>query len=202
MLDVSKVLVISAHTDDAELGCGGAITRLIETGANVHHAYFSASNNATLKGECSRSNKVLGIPGENILAFDYETRRFQEHRQSILDDLITLREEVKPSLILAPSSSDIHQDHQVIQAESLRAFKTASIWGYEHPWNNLAFTTDVFVALTREHINRKIEALSKYKSQRTRSYFNRDFTLALARTRGLQAGASYAESFELRRLLV
>ena len=36
-----KALVLSPHTDDAELGCGGTIAKLIEEGWKVHVIYFS-----------------------------------------------------------------------------------------------------------------------------------------------------------------
>ena len=34
-------------------------------------------------------------------------------------------------LILTPNSNDFHQDHEVIYRESLRAFKSSNILGYE-----------------------------------------------------------------------
>ena len=37
-----KALVLSPHTDDAELGCGGTIAKLVEEGWAVHVIYFSA----------------------------------------------------------------------------------------------------------------------------------------------------------------
>ena len=40
---------------------------------------------------------------------------------------------------MIPSESDVHQDHQTIYNESIRAFKFSSILGYEMPWNNRFF---------------------------------------------------------------
>ena len=37
-----SALVLSPHTDDAELGCGGTIAKLVEKGWTVHVIYFSA----------------------------------------------------------------------------------------------------------------------------------------------------------------
>ena len=97
----------------------------------------------------------------------------------------------------------MHQDHQTISEEVLRAFKkTSSIWGYEHPWNNLAFTTDIFVKLEARHIKKKIGALGQYKSQDFKPYFDEKYLMALAYTRGTQVGYPFAETFELVRLLV
>jgi len=87
--------------------------------------------------------------------------------------------------------------------EALRAFKkTSAILGYEHPWNNLSFTTDVFVKLERKHILTKTTAVSLYKSQKFRFNFNEGYILALAKTRGMQVDVPFAEAFELLRLIM
>jgi hypothetical protein len=57
-----------------------------------------------------------------------------------------------------PSLHDIHQDHLCIGVEGVRAFKQISILGYELPWNNLTFNTQLFVFLDEKHIDKKIEA--------------------------------------------
>ncbi len=117
--------------------------------------------------------------------------------------MIDLNKKIKPDLVLIPSSNDTHQDHQTIHQEALRAFKkTSSIWGYEHPWNNLTFTTDIFVRLEERHVKKKIEAMGQYKSQDFRTYFDEKYIKALAYTRGTQVDYSFAETFELLRLLV
>ena len=101
-----------------------------------------------------------------------------------------------------PCSNDIHQDHQTIYNEGLRAFKKTSILGYELPWNNLSFTTNTFIKLTEENILKKVEALNEYKSQRSRTYLNEAFIRSLSITRGVQIGAPYAEAFELVRWII
>ena len=129
-------------------------------------------------------------------------RTFPEHRQEILEDLITFKQKFKPELVLVPSSNDTHQDHNVIHQEAIRAFKKeASIWGYEHAWNNLSFTTDIFVRLTKKHLEIKLKALKSYKTQLTRAYFNEKYLNSLLQTRGTQVDWPYAEAFELVRLL-
>lgn len=75
--------------------------------------------------------------------------------------------------------------------------------GYEHPWNNLTFTTDLFIEINKKHLNKKIEALSKYESQNgLRKYFNKEYLEAWALTRGRQIDKEYAETFELIRWII
>jgi LmbE family N-acetylglucosaminyl deacetylase len=155
-----------------------------------------------LKIECRNATRDLGIPSENVTFLSYPVRSFSEHRQKILDDLLQLRRTIKPDLVLAPSSHDMHQDHGVICHETLRAFKKeSSIWGYEHPWNNLNFTAGVFVKLTQGQLEKKICALSEYKSQGNRGYMAPRNICAQVYTHGVQMGIDQAEAFELTRLI-
>lgn len=208
--DFDRVLVLSPHTDDAELGAGGTVARLVEEGKIIHFVIFSRCEESVpeglprdiLQNECMNSMAVLGVNSANAILLDYKVRHFPEYRQEILEDLIKFRKALKPDLVLIPSSRDMHQDHATIYWEALRAFKKeASIWGYEHPWNNLTFTTDVFVRLEQRHIDMKIRALGQYKSQQNRSYMDERNILALAYTRGAQLDTTLAEAFELVRII-
>lgn len=210
-MNFDKVLVLSPHPDDAELGAGGTIARFVREGKEIYYVAFSACEISipsgfpqdTLKVEYKKAVEILGIPVENTLLLGYEVRSFPLHRQEILEEMVKLNEKIKPELVLVPSSNDLHQDHQTIHGEALRAFKkTSSIWGYEHPWNNLTFTTDIFVKLEQEQVEKKINALKQYQSQDFKVYLDERYIRALAYTRGAQIDFAYAEAFELIRLLV
>jgi LmbE family N-acetylglucosaminyl deacetylase len=209
-MDDNKILVLSPHTDDGELGAGGTIARFLDEGKDVYYVAFSGCETSvpiglpkdTLRKECKRSIVTLGLQPEKVIILDYQVRTFPEHRQEILDTLIKFKQELDPGLVLVPSSNDMHQDHGVIYWEALRAFKKeASIWGYEHPWNNLTFTTDIFVELTSEQVERKINALKRYESQTDKRYMDEKNLRALICTRGAQLDVAYAEAFELVRLI-
>ncbi|MGZ3861861.1 MAG: PIG-L deacetylase family protein [Bacteroidia bacterium] len=205
-----KVLVLAPHTDDGEFGCGGTIAKLLEEGNTVYMAAFSACEQSVLKkyptdvlvGEIKNATKLLGIPPENLFLLDYQVRIFNERRQDILQEMIGMRDKLNPDLILMPSLNDIHQDHYVIAAEGLRAFKFSSILCYEMPWNNTTFNTASFVILEEKHIQKKIKALKEYKSQSHRAYCNEEFIRSLARTRGVQINSKYAETFEVVRWII
>ena len=208
MLEKFKnVYVLAPHTDDGELGAGGTISRLIEQGANVYYFAFSTAEESVpegfpkniLKTEVVDATTKLGIKKENVIIYNYEVRKLNYVRQEILENLIKHRDELKPDLVLVPSLNDIHQDHCTIAQEGLRAFKNTTILGYELIWNNLTFDTTSFVTLDKKHIQSKCDALKEYKSQEQRDYMSEEFIFSLARTRGVQIGAQYAESFEVIR---
>ena len=205
-----NVYVLAPHTDDGELGAGGTISKLIEQGANVYYFAFSTAEESVpegfdkdvLKTEVINATHKLGIKRENVIIYNYQVRKLNYARQEILEDLIEQRKKIKPDLVLIPSLNDIHQDHSTIANEGLRAFKGTTILGYELIWNNLTFNTTSFVKLEEKYITAKCEALKEYKSQGFRDYMSEEFVFSLARTRGVQIGCRYAESFEVVRWVI
>jgi LmbE family N-acetylglucosaminyl deacetylase len=202
-----KVLILAPHTDDGELGCGGSIARFIEEGKEVFYIAFASVPKDTedkdvLKKECEKATTILGISKSNLILLEYPIREFLSYRQEILDDMINFLKQIKPDLVLLPSTFDTHQDHQVIAQEGFRAFKKVTCLGYELPWNNLTFTTQCFVKLEERHLRKKIEAINCYESQRDRDYVSEEFIRSLARARGIQIGTTYAEAFEVIRWVI
>ena len=208
-MNFDRVLILSPHTDDGELTSGGTIAKFIDQDKEIFYAALSSCEKSVpdcyekniLIQECKSALDELDVPQKNIFFFDFEVREFQKYRQEILDKLIQLSREIQPDLVICPSSFDIHQDHQTVYNESLRAFKkNASIWGMEHPWNNITFRTDIFIELEQKHLQKKINALSKYGSQSSKEYFNEDYIRACAFARGMNIGIKSAEVFECIRI--
>jgi LmbE family N-acetylglucosaminyl deacetylase len=104
----------------------------------------------TLITECRAATTALGI--KEVIFFDFEVRQFSTHRQEILEELVRLNRTLQPQTVFIPAKADVHQDHQVINAEGLRAFKASNVLGYELPWNNLAFTPTYFETLTEAEV--------------------------------------------------
>ena len=206
----NNILVLSPHTDDGELGCGGCIAKFIEEGKRVSYVALSACEKSVpkeypsdiLRKEVGAATKVLGIKEKDLLLYDFDVREFPRYRQEILDSLLEVRDKIKPDIVFTPSSFDTHQDHQVVRQEALRAFKMCSILGYEQPWNNITFNTSAFVSLSEENIQGKIDALRCYETQSDRKYLNEDFIRGLATTRGTQINEQYAEAFEVIRWVI
>ena len=210
-MSIEKILVISPHTDDGELGAGGTITRWQQEGKEIHYLVFSGCELSlpntlpkdTLRNECLRSTKILGVFPERVHILNFEVRSFPEYRQKILDTMLEYKKEINPDIIIIPCSEDIHQDHQTVYLEAIRAFKKdASIWAYEHPWNQMVFTANVFVKLNEEHVDNKIKALKEYNSQSQRTYFDERNVRAWVASRGAMIDVPYAEAFEIVRMQI
>ncbi len=206
-----RVLVLSPHTDDAELACGATISRLIREGHEVFYVAFSACEKTLqekglptdlLLSEVKGSTGRLGILSENVEILKFDVRLFQENRQKMLDELIRINRKIKPDVILSPCIHDVHQDHYAVASEVLRAFKRKTILMYEEPWNNYNFSNQLFVKVDEEDVKRKINALKAYESQNDKDYMSEEYTRAILRTHGVQISEKYAEVFEVPRMVL
>lgn len=207
---LDDVLILAPHTDDAELGCGGTMAKMLEMGIELHVAAFSTaraslppgSDPDLLKEEFLAAMDVFQITQDHYYIYDYKVRKLNYFRQEVLEELVKLKKDLNPDMVLLPSGSDLHQDHQVVYNEGLRAFKDITVWGYELPWNHITFSAQAFITLTEQQLETKWEALKAYQSQieKGRNYFTREFIEGLARVRGVQVKAEYAEAFEVVRL--
>ena len=206
----NKVLVLSPHTDDGEFGCGATIAKFIKEGKTVFYAAFSIAEDSVpdpyprdiLETEVKRATKSLGILPEHLFIGYFKVRHLAQHRQEILESMVELNKNQDPDIVLMPSLNDIHQDHAIVAAEGLRAFKKKTILCYELPWNNLNFTNSCFVRFGEEELEKKIQAMDCYKSQKGRGYASGEFIRSLAVTRGTQIGGGLAEVFEVLRLVI
>ena len=205
-MDYKRFLMLAPHTDDVEMGCGGTISRLLEEGGEIFVTVFSTAEKSVPKGfpktalrdEFYKAMSLLGVKEDRLKVFNYEVRTLSYHRQEILDELITLRKEIRPDMVFLPSGEDLHQDHQTVFYEGLRAFKEITLWGYELPWNTIVFPTRGFITLEERHIKKKWQALQAYKTQfaAKRPYFTLDYIKGIAKVRGIQVKAKYAEAYD------
>ncbi len=208
-----RVLFLSPHTDDVELGAGGTLAKFMAAGHDIFWLVFSTPRISlpdgkpgdTLLHEFTNAANTLGLKEEQYRIYDFPVRRVHEHRQEVLEELVAVRKDFEPELVIGPSLHDFHQDHQVIANEMLRAFKnSASIISYELPWNHVKFDAQLFIRLTQKEIERKIELLKNYRSQIElgRPYFKEDFIVGWARMRGVQIHTEFAEAYEVHRWII
>ena len=205
-----KALILAPHTDDGELAFGASIHKMLEDGTQVYYVAFSTCRDSlpdhmaqdTLEIEVRNALRILGMPEANLILCNFQVRDFPNQRQEILQKMVNLKNKIEPDVVFMPSSVDIHQDHQVIHNEGLRAFKSSTLLGYEMPWNNINFTASAFIKVNSLNLEVKLAALKEYKSQQNRTYLNKEFINGLAKVRGVQAGSEYAEAFEAIRIVI
>lgn len=205
-----KILVLAPHTDDGEFGCGGSIARFLDEGNEVYYAALSTAKESVpdglpsdiLEKEVKIATQRLGIDAERLFIYSFLVRKLSYVRQEVLEELVSLKKSLQPDMVLMPSPNDLHQDHYTVSMEGQRAFKQTTILGYEIPWNNITFRTQSFVRLEDRHVEKKVYAIDAYNSQKMRQYATPEFIRSLAKTRGVQIGAEYAEAFEVIRWVI
>lgn len=189
-----NILALGAHLDDVESGAGATLAKMADRGDKITYVGYSWCDNKELSSECQRAIQILGFSDLNI--YNYQVRRFNEARQEILDNMISLRDKINPDIVFTHSSYDTHQDHKVIYQESFRAFKGVTLLGYDMPWNCLESYLTCPSEITQDHLNRKLSAIQQYESQKDRPYSDPEFIKGLARVRGVQFKVQFAEAFE------
>jgi LmbE family N-acetylglucosaminyl deacetylase len=205
-LRIERALILSPHTDDVELGAGATVRKLIERGVRVKSLVFSDCKKSVPSGspedilgkECQIAAAHLGI--EDLTILKYPVREFPRNRQKILQKLINVRNEMEPDLVIAPWKDDLHQDHSTLGREALRAFMrtNSSIWSYQVPGVCPGFNPNIYIPLTEEDVQSKIDMLQSYETQVVklkRDYFTADKIRGFLSYFGTFARIPYAEGF-------
>lgn len=202
-----RVLAIGAHTDDIELGCAGLLSRLRREGCEMSVLVFSRAEDSlpeeaapdTLERECSRAMAHLGLGSSSVTIKRFPVRRLHEFRQPILEDLVAINRKLNPQLVLTMSARDTHQDHEVVHNESVRAFRSSTLLGYEIPWNQQETFGQLFIELTPEDLYTKSTMMAEYKSQNAlgRRYMDGNYAETAASFHGYRSNMALAERYEV-----
>lgn len=199
-----RVLFLGAHPDDIEIGCGALIHHISNKTEILCVTLSDNQKNPDLKNvknEHLQSMKVLGVTEEKVVFGNFTTRIFQQSRQDILEYFLKLRKDFKPDLIFTHSKQDVHQDHNTMTDEALRAFRGITLLGFDVVRSSYGFFPHFLVEVTEEDANKKIEALSKYETYKDRYYFNSELTRSIMLRHGALAEVSFAEGFDILRIV-
>jgi LmbE family N-acetylglucosaminyl deacetylase len=199
-----RVLFLGAHPDDIELGCGALLHHIVKQTDVLCVTLSDNQKNPDLKNvthEHFESMAVLGIPSEKIILGPFTTRVFPTARQEILEYFLKLRRDFQPDLIFVHSRQDVHQDHNTMTDESLRAFRGITVLGFDVVRSSHGFFPHFLVEVSEEDVNKKIEALSKYQTYRDKYYFNSELTRSIMVRHGALAERPFAEGFDILRIV-
>jgi len=199
-----RVLFLGAHPDDIELGCGALLNYIVKQTEVLCVTLSDNQSNPHLKNvkdEHYKSMSVLGVTKENIILGPFTTRVFPNSRQDILEYFLKLRKDFGPDLIFVHSKQDVHQDHNTMTDEALRAFRGITVLGFDVVRSSYGFFPHFLVEVTEEDVNKKIEALSQYETYRDRYYFNSELTRSIMVRHGALAERPFAEGFDILRIV-
>ena len=200
-----SVLAVGAHPDDIEIAAGGTLLTLAERHPGMRVRYVLLTGEPERQAE-SRAAARAFTPDADL---EVELHRMPDGRlpavygqvKEALGDLAT---SFRPDVILAPSPQDAHQDHRILGELIPTSFRDHAVLSYEIPkWDGDLGRPNVYFPLSHDVARRKVELLEKcFPSQLGRDWWDEDTFLGLARLRGVECRARYAEAFTCTKLVI
>jgi len=198
-----SVLAIGAHPDDIEIGAGGLLLELAQRPLQVRYVVLTGT---TERQQEARTAAQAFTPGADLTVelHDLPEGRFPAEWNSVKEVLEGVARTCSPDLIIAPSSDDAHQDHRVIGELVPTVFRDQLYLAYEIPkWDGDMSRPWVYMPLSASAARRKVELLHKcFPSQIHRDWWDDEVFLGLARLRGMECRAPYAEAFRCAKSVI
>jgi LmbE family N-acetylglucosaminyl deacetylase len=200
-----SVLAIGAHSDDIEIGAGGTLLSLAESRPGLRVRYVVLTGTAERQLEARQAANSF-VPGAELTVelLDLPEGRLPAAWNQVKEALERVALSCSPDLILAPSRDDAHQDHRTIAEVVPTVFRDSLYLAYEIPkWDGDLGRPSLYLPLTADVAKRKVEMLNQcFPSQRNRDWWDDEVFLGLARLRGMECRASYAEAFACTKSLI
>ncbi len=205
--DRLQILCLGAHSDDIEIGCGGAILELAKRYPEsvFHWAVFNAIG--VRQAEALRAaNLFAGKALKEPLLKAFPDGFMPYVGGEIKAVFEELKQAISPDLIFCPWRQDAHQDHRLIAELTWNTFRNHLILEYEIPkYDGDLGQPGVFISLEPEIYQKKVQYITDaFQSQATKRWFGDSTFLALMRLRGMECNApsGYAEAFHCRKLVL
>lgn len=175
------VLAIGAHPDDVEIGVGGTLAAHQAAGDRLTVLTLSGGavgGEAGVRQEEAR--RAAGTVGAELVHLDFEDTML-DPAKGVITAIEKVISQVQPDLIYTHSPHDRHQDHRAVnESVQIAARQVAGVWCFQSPSCTVAFTPNRFVDITG-FVDRKLEMLAAYASQKHRDYMQEDMVRATAR---------------------
>jgi len=190
---MKHVLLVGAHPDDIELGCGASVAQLGMQGISMSALIMTAGEKGTKQCGCNRLQescnalRYLGV--QNIIHADLPDTLLFQHFNQVVEVLEHTVRKLRPDRVYTHWSEDRHQDHQAVwRASAIACRDVPQTLSYETPSSGLAYLPQSFQPLNEQTMARKLHAIALHASQAQRDYTRPEYCRALAVFRGQQAG--------------
>jgi len=202
---VRSVLAVGAHPDDIEIGSGGTLLSLSASEPDLRIRYVVLTGAANRQLEARNAAHAF-LPNADITIdmLDLPEGLLPSVWGEVKAALESVRQSCSPDLILAPSAADAHQDHRTIGEIMPTVFRDHLCLSYEIPkWDGDFARPSVYIPMPAHIARRKVELLHKcFPSQQGRGWWDDEVFMGLARLRGMECRASYAEAFTCTKLVL
>lgn len=204
--DVHEVVLLAAHCDDLAIGAGGTIRLLAGANPGLRvHALVATGGGTVREGE-ERAALAALCPGADLelTVLDLPDGLLPQHAEQLKRQVRELARRTGPDLVLAPQAGDAHQDHRLLARITPTEFRDHLTLGYEiAKWESDLPTTTLYVPLDDAQLEAKLAVLrAHYPSQTAHDWFDDEAFRGLARVRGVQCHARWAEAFCTTKLIL
>ncbi|MBX3013817.1 MAG: PIG-L family deacetylase [Caldilineaceae bacterium] len=202
------LLCLGAHSDDIEIGCGGALLRLTQEhpGLTVDWVVLSGSGVRAAEAQASAEHFLQHAGQANIRLQTFQDGFFPYTGAEIKGYFEQLKREINPDLIFTHCRHDFHQDHRVVNELTWNTFRDHLILEYEIPkYDGDLQSPNLFIQLDRAICQQKIDYLMQhFATQTNRYWFTPETFSSVMRLRGIESRApeGYAEGFYCRKVVV
>lgn len=196
--DRLRVLLLGAHADDVEIGCGGTLLQLAERRPDLRAHTVVLSATPARAEEARESAAAFGPDGRTTVeVHDLADGRLPAQWAAVKELLEDVAAREPADLVLAPTTADAHQDHRTLAEVVASVWRDHLVLGYEIPKYDRDLGRPVLhVPLDDATMTRKCALLRRcFPSQAGRAWFDDEVFRGLARLRGVECRATYAEAF-------
>jgi LmbE family N-acetylglucosaminyl deacetylase len=202
------VLMLGAHADDLEIGCGGTMLELLRRPRPLRVSWVVFSGVGRREQEARRSARhfLRGARRQEVIVERFRDGYFPTQHREIKDCFERLKARVRPDMIFTHARDDLHQDHRLISELTWNTFRDHAIFEYEIvKYDGGLGSPNAFVPVSAANCRRKITLLMReFGTQRSRRWFTPQTFMAMLRLRGVECNSpsGYAEGFHVRKLLL
>ena len=203
---LQRLLVLGAHSDDIEIGCGGTILTLTRSvpGLAVDWVVLAATGEREAEARSSAEAFLAQAGAVRVEIHSFRDGFLPYTGGEVKDVFEELKARVDPQVVLTHTRDDLHQDHRLVCELTWNTFRSHLILEYEVPKvDGDTVRPNVFVPLDERVAEEKIELLHRhFPSQAAKHWFDEDTFRGLMRLRGMEASAPerFAEAFVARKL--
>ncbi len=203
-----NILLLGAHCDDIEIGCGGTVLKLIEDYEIDHLKWVVFTSTEIRKKEALASAKqFLGtVQNAEITILDYKDGFLPSVWSDVKESFEQIKNGFNPDIIFTHYRNDLHQDHRTLNELTWNTFRNHLIFEYEIPkYDGDIGNPNLFVPLDEDQIMQKNEIIQDcFKSQLDKQWFDDSLLNSMPRIRGVECASKnkYAEAFYTRKMII
>lgn len=198
-----SILCLGAHPDDIEIGVGATLLkwRAAARPLSVHWCVFSGDGARAEEAQGSAMAWLSGAASVTFEGHGFPDAHFPANIGELKKAFEDLRSRVDPQIVFTHRRDDAHQDHRTVSELTWGAFRNHLILEYEIPkWDGDLGQPNCYSAVDADILDRKIGLLDRhFATQRAKPWFDGETFRGLARLRGMECRAQYAEAFVARK---